>query len=100
MRLGSGIIDVTNLLPALVYFLCFATSTACAVLLGRSFMRQKNGLLFWSAGCFALLAANNFFVIVDLTLVPSMDLRMVRLLLSLAGMTVLLFGFIWNADKR
>lgn len=86
--------------PAIVYTLCFATSAACAVLLGRSYRITGARLLLWSALCFALLAVNNLFVIVDLLLIKSIDLTVVRLVLSLAAVLVLLFGFIWNLEEE
>lgn len=89
----------TGLFPATVYLLCLATSSACALLLGRSFRRTRNRLLLWSAICFVLLAANNLFVIVDIMLVPAIDFAVLRLLLSLGAVSVLLFGFIWDLEE-
>ncbi|NIJ19121.1 hypothetical protein FHS95_000790 [Sphingomonas naasensis] len=85
--------------PSIVYLLCFATSGACALLLGRSYRRSGMRLLLWSALCFGLLAANNLFVIVDLVLIRDVDFGLVRLLLSLAAVAVLLFGFIWDMEE-
>lgn len=85
--------------PALVYSLCFATSTLCAFLLGRSFRRTGSRMLMWSALCFALLAAVNGFVILDLLVYPDIDFRTLRLSLSLLAVAVLLFGFIWDEDS-
>ena len=84
--------------PAGVYLLCFLTSSACALLLGRSYQRTSARLLLWSALCFVFLAANHFVVIVDLVLLPGIDFRLVRHLLSLAAVVVLLFGFIWDLE--
>jgi len=86
--------------PSIVYALCLATSAACAWLLGRTYRRTRARLLFWSALCFALLAVNNLFVILDLLVVPQMDLRLPRLVLSLAAVTVLLYGFIWKREEQ
>lgn len=86
--------------PAIVYALCLATSMACAWLLGRTYRRTGAKLLFWSALCFALLAGNNLFVIIDLVVVPEVDFRLVRALLSLGAVGVLLFGFIWKREER
>ncbi|MGK6356735.1 DUF5985 family protein [Sphingomonas sp. DT-207] len=86
--------------PAAVYLLCFATSTACALLLGRSYRRNGARLLLWSTLCFALLAVNNAFVIVDMLLIAWIDFGLVRLGLSLAAVCVLLFGFIWDMEER
>ena len=88
-----------TLFPTLVYTLCFATSTLCAFLLGRSYRRHRSRLLFWSALCFALLALVNFVVVLDMLVYPDVDLRPVRLWLSLLAVSVLLFGFIWGEDS-
>lgn len=87
------------LFPTLVYTLCLATSSVCAVLLGRRYRRSGLRLLLWSTACFALLALNNLFVIIDLVLIDTIDFRLVRLLLSLLAVAVLLFGFIWDLEE-
>ena len=87
-----------TLFPTLVYTLCFATSTLCAYLLGRSFRRTRSRLLFWSALCFALLAGVNFVVVLDMLVFPEINFRPLRLWLSLVAVAVLLFGFIWDED--
>jgi hypothetical protein len=84
--------------PAAVYLLCFATSSLCAVMLGRSYRRSGAHLLLWSAACFVLLALNNLVVIFDLLVIQSVDLQLPRTLLSLAAVSTLLFGFIWNGE--
>lgn len=88
-----------ELFPTIVYVLCFLTSTACALLLARSYLRTSASLLLWSAVCFALLAANNLVMVVDLVVLPDGDLRLERALLSLAAVAVLLFGFIWDLEE-
>lgn len=85
--------------PAAVYLLCFATSAACAWLLGRSYRRTGARLLMWSAGCFLLLAINNLFVILDLLVIETVSFQIPRLLLSLGAIAVLLFGFIWDIEE-
>ena len=88
-----------TLFPTLVYTLCFATCTLCAWLLARSYRRTRSRLLMWSALCFVLLAVSNFAVVLDMLVFPTqVDLRPVRLGLSLAAVGVLLFGFIWDED--
>lgn len=85
----------------IVYFLCFATSTACAWLLFAAWRRARARLLFWSSLCFAFLAANNLAVVLDLVFLPtSIDLRAERLLLALVALLVLLFGFIWDLEEE
>jgi len=91
---------VGSIFPPIVYFLCFITSTLCAALLGRSYARSGTRLLLWSTACFALLGANNLVLIIDLVLVDWVDLQVLRLLLSLAAVAVLLFGFIWDLEER
>ena len=86
--------------PTAVYALCFLTSTACAWLLGRSYARTGARLLLWSATCFAFLAANNLMLVVDLVIFPTGDLRLARLLLALAAVAVIIFGFIWDLEKE
>jgi hypothetical protein len=89
---------VQDLFPAAVYFLCFATSSACAYLLSRSYARTRTRLLLWSALCFLFLAANNLLVMIDLLVVPEVDLSILRLSLSLTAVGLLLFGFIWDRE--
>ena len=81
----------------LVYVLCAATSIACAVLLLRGYRRSRMRLLFWSGLCFAGLALNNVVLFVDLVIVPSVDLSLVRSGTALIAMLVLLFGLVWES---
>ena len=89
-----------QIFPALVYTLCFLTSSACAWLLGRSYRRSGTRLLLWSSVCFILLAGNNLLLVLDLLVFQEVNLRIGRLLLSLAGVSVLLFGFIWDLEEE
>lgn len=88
-----------DVFPAAVYLLCFATSTACAWLLGRNYRRTGARLLMWSALCFVLLAVNNLFVILDLLVIESVSFQIPRLFLSLGAVGILLFGFIWDIEE-
>jgi hypothetical protein len=90
---------VTQAFPAAVYLLCFATSSACAYLLARSYRRTSARLLLWSALCFLLLAVNNLMVILDLLVLPQVNLGLARLGVSLAALLVLLFGFVWDLEE-
>jgi hypothetical protein len=85
--------------PAMVYILCFLTSAACAWLLGRSYHRTGVRLLLWSSICFGFLAGNNLVLVVDLLVIPSADLRLPRLLLSLAAVLSLIWGFVWEGEE-
>lgn len=91
---------MNDLLATLVYLLCFLTSSACALLLGRSYRRTRARLLLWSSLCFTFLALNNLMLVVDLMLLPDFDLRIWRLLLALAGIGTLLFGFVWDLEEE
>ena len=81
-----------------VYILCAATSMACAVLLLRAFSRSRARLLLWSGLCFVFLALNNAFLYVDLAVMREVDLRLVRHALALAGLLLLVWGLIWDAE--
>lgn len=85
--------------PATVYVLCFLTSAACAWLLGRSYRSNGTPLLLWSSICFGFLAANNLVLVVDLLVFPYLDLRLARLLLSLAAVISLIWGFVWQLEE-
>lgn len=91
--------NVQDFFPAAVYVLCFLTSSACAWLLGRSYLKTRTRLLLWSSVCFLLLAGNNLLLVLDLLVIPDVNLRIGRLLLSLAAVSVLLFGFIWDLEE-
>jgi hypothetical protein len=84
--------------PTLVFVLCLVTSVACMALLLRGWRRTGTRLLFWAGLCFVFLAANNLFVVFDLVLFPNIDFLAARYLSSLAAISVLLWGFIWETD--
>jgi hypothetical protein len=88
------------LFPATVYLLCFLTSTACALLLLRSYRGTGARLLLWSALCFLLLAGNNLAVVLDLLILPNADFRLLRLLFAVAAVSILLFGFVWDLEEE
>lgn len=90
---------MANLLPTLVYVLCFVSSGLCALLLARNYRRTSTRLLLWSALCFFLMALANLLVIIDIVVVPAADLRGSRYLLSAAAVIILLFGFIWDLEE-
>jgi hypothetical protein len=70
------------------------TSLACTVLLFRSYFATRVEILLWTALCFVGLSFNCFALFADVVLLPDMDLRVLRLSASLAGMLFLIFGFI------
>ena len=80
-----------------VYLLCALTSMLCAVLLARSYRRQKSRLLMWSTLCFAGLAVNNVLLFVDLVLTAKdVDLSFVRSGTALVSVMLLLIGLVWE----
>ena len=87
-----------NISATLVYLLCLFTSIACAGLLVRSYIRNRTKLLLWSAACFLLLAINNLLMFLDVIVLPEIDLSLARSFTSLAAITTLLYGFIWEID--
>lgn len=86
-------------LPALVYLLSFLSAALCAALLVRRYAATPTPVLLWSAACFVFLALTNLLVVVDRVVLPQMDLRTERLVLTLLAVVVLLFGFIWEAER-
>lgn len=89
---------MTPALQAVIYLLCLATSAVCAALLVRQFRASRARLLLWSALCFGLLALNNLLLVIDVLVLPTVDLIALRQLASFSAVAVLLFGFIWDAD--
>jgi hypothetical protein len=94
---GTG---MTEVFPATVYVLCFLTSAACTWMLGRSYLHGRARLLLWSAVCFALLSANNLVLVLDLVVLPDIDLKLPRLILSLAAIVSLIWGFVWEGEEE
>jgi hypothetical protein len=83
---------------ALVFCLCFLTSLACATLLLRQYAATATRLLLWSGLCFAGLTVTNLLVVFDLLIFPEVDLQPYRTAATVAGLAVLLYGFIWDVD--
>lgn len=92
---------MTEIFPTIVYMLCLLTSAACAWLLGRSYRRTGTRLLLWSSVCFALLAANNLVLVLDLVVwADDVDLRLLRQGFALAAVVSLIWGFIWEIGEE
>ncbi|NUR45182.1 MAG: hypothetical protein HOP91_03355 [Sphingomonas sp.] len=92
---------MTEIFATIVYLLCLLTSVMCAWLLGRSYRRTGTRLLLWSSVCFAFLAANNLALVLDLVVWPNdVDLRLIRLLLALAAIVSLTWGFTWEVEEK
>ena len=83
----------------LIYFLCAATSAACAVLLLRSYRKNRSRILLWSAIGFVGFAGNNAMVVADLILFPDVEMSLLRMLPAFLGSIVMLGGIIWEIAK-
>lgn len=80
----------------IVYVLCAATSALCAVLLLRGYAKSRARLLFWSGLCFAGLALNNVLLVVDVRVIPAVDLSLWRTIPALIGVSLLVYGLVWE----
>lgn len=81
-----------------VYVLCTLTSLACAVLLYKAHRIARTRLLFWSALCFAGLTANNLLLLVDMLLVPDVDLSLWRSTVALAALLGLIYALVYESS--
>ena len=85
------------MIAIIVYTMCTITSVACAVLLFRGYLRSRERLLLWSALCFVGLSISNITLLVDSQL--HADLSTVRTVPSLIGVSLLLFGLVWDSHS-
>jgi hypothetical protein len=83
-------------MATLVYVLCALTASACAVLLLRSWRRRGVELLLWSGLGFVGFALGNLMLVLDLVVIPDVDLSLYRNIPILAGLAVLLYGLVWE----
>ena len=82
-----------------VYFLCMATAIVCLILLARGYRRTRVKLLFWSSLCFVGLALNNLLLFLDIVVFPvEIDLMPYRTFTTVAALSVLLYGLIWESE--
>jgi hypothetical protein len=82
----------------LIYTLCMLTSLACTWLLFASYRRTRYRLLFWSGLCFAVMTANNLFLIFDKIVFPNVDFMPVRVISALVACLLLLYGLIYEKE--
>lgn len=87
------------MLATAIYVLCALTSIICAALLLRGYSQSRVRLLFWSGLCFAGLALNNILLILDVTVLPQVDLELWRTLPALAGVGLLVYGLVWETPR-
>lgn len=79
------------------YVLNIVVCLVCTILLVRGWLHTRSRLLMWSAACFVALTANNALILIDVLVVPDIDLSVLRAATALAGFAILLFGLIWES---
>lgn len=89
-----------------IYLLCALTSILCAALLIRGYFNSRARLLLYAGFCFAMLAVNNALLFIDLVIYSDTDLfffklpfALVRGIIALLGLSILLWGLIWDSNK-
>ena len=87
-----------HIFPTAVFSLVFITCVVCLVLLVNAYRRTGARLLLWSALCFVFLAINSVLIVLDLVVLDEVDLQLYRHLATLAAVSILLYGFIWDVD--
>jgi len=90
---------MTPVAPTAVYLLCLVTSVICAALLIRAWRSSRTRLLLWTAASFGFLALNNLILVADLVFLPATDLWVWRQAAAALGLGVLIWGFVWEADR-
>jgi hypothetical protein len=77
-----------------VYVLCAFTSGVCSFLLLRGYARSRVRLLLWTGLCFVCLTLHNIVLIIDVQVLPDLDLIYLRNAPALVGLLILLGGII------
>ena len=81
-----------------IFGLCAITAGLCAFLLLRGYMKTKMRLLLWSGLCFVLLTISNVLLVADRWVLPEIAFTDVRLLITLVGIMLLIYGLIWERE--
>jgi hypothetical protein len=81
-----------------VYILCTLASAACAAMLLRGYLQSRVRFLLWGSLCFVGFMVNNMLLFIDVVIVPDEDLTLWRNLAAMAGLLMLVFGLIWDAE--
>jgi hypothetical protein len=85
----------------LVYLLCALTSIACGVMLFLGYRRTRARFLLWSSLCFLGLMINNVMLFLDKDKIVFTNIdfaQPLRGLPALAGLMLLIYGLIWDAE--
>lgn len=83
-----------------VYTLGALITFLCGVLLLRGYLRGRQRMLLWSSCCFFGLSVSNALILVDLVLLPQLDLYRLRLSVAAVSMLLLLYGLVWEGETR
>jgi hypothetical protein len=81
-----------------VYLLCALTSLGCAAALLKTYLLRRTHVVLWSCFCFGLLALSNVLLVVDLIVLPRVDLSLSRAAVGAAAIVSLLIGLIWEVE--
>ena len=84
---------------AVAYALCALTSLLATWLLFRAWRRNGGRLLLWSGLCFAGLTLNNLLTILDVFIVPDVDLWAARQIPAVIGLALLVGGLISEGQR-
>ncbi len=85
-------------MAAASYILGMLVTLLCGILLARGYRQSRKRLLLWSSICFLGLALNSALIFVDLVLLPSTDLHLLRRGVVAVSMIVLIYGLIWDSE--
>ena len=80
------------MIAVIVYSLCALTSAACFGLLLREYLRSRGRLLLWVSLCFFGLFLSNVVLILDRFVIADISLVVYRVLPTVLGFGVLLYG--------
>ena len=82
------------MIARMVFLLCALTSLLCAILLLRGYARRAVRLLLWSGLCFVCFFLSNVILFVDRFMVPTIDLSLIHMGLTLIGLVLLIHGLV------
>ncbi|WP_036165218.1 DUF5985 family protein [Noviluteimonas dokdonensis] len=80
----------------LTYALCAFAALACAILLFQGWRKSGSRMLWWSGVCFFLLSLSNIALVIEDAMMPGVALWPLRHGLSLAAISALVYGLIFE----
>ena len=75
------------------------TAGLCGLLLLRAYTRVRKRLLLWCGLCFVGLMVSNALLIIDLVLLPDVNIYRQRLFVAAASMMAMLYGLIFESEQ-